>query len=65
MTKLGEKGSDHWAIHAQLTGFSDKTESNVYDAKNMTRLEKTLAERSAGVMMMKRKSTVSGPGKTS
>ena len=24
--KLGEKGTDHWAIHAQINGFHDKSE---------------------------------------
>ena len=63
MTKLGEKGSDHWAIHAQLTGFTcDKQEGNVYDAKNLGRLERILADRSQGVAARQRKSTVTAPG---
>ena len=63
VTKLGEKGSDHWAIHAQLTGFTwDRQEGNVYEAKNLGRLERILAERSQGVASRQRKSTVTAPG---
>ena len=59
VTKLGEKGSDHWAIHAQLSGFAhEKAEANVYDSKNMSRLQMILTERSSG--KRQRKSTVSG-----
>ena len=61
VNKIGEKGTDHWAINAQLTAFScEKGDMNVYDGKNMAKLEKILTERSTTVKQ--RKATLNGGG---
>ena len=61
VNKIGEKGTDHWAINAQLTAFScEKGDMNVYDGKNMVKLEKILSERSMSVRQ--RKATLNGGG---
>ena len=49
MTKLGEKGTDHWAIYGQMTSVvnekGDPGSLNIYDAKNMAKLQRVLTER--------------------
>ena len=60
VNKIGEKGTDHWAINAQLTAFScEKGDLNVYDGKNMSKLEKILSERSS-MSVKQRKTTLNG-----
>ena len=58
VTKLGEKGSDHWAIHAQLTGFTHEKADNLYENKNMSNLQMILTERSSS--KRQRRSTITG-----
>ena len=47
MTKLGEKGTDHWAIYGLMSSvINEKGENlNIYDARNAAKLQRSLTER--------------------
>ena len=71
VTKLGEKGTDHWAIYGLMTSvINEKGDNlNIYDAKNVVKLQRALTER-AGPCQERRGrgqkwSTGSAPGSTS
>ena len=72
MSKLGEKGTDHWAIYGLMTSVvNEKGENlNIYDAKNVVKLERALTERAGSTQERRGRgqakwSTGSAPGSTS
>ena len=76
MTKLGEKGQDHWAIYGLMSSvINEKGENlNIYDAKNAAKLQRALTERAGfgqdrrvrgGAQGQAKWSTGSAPGSTS
>ena len=76
MTKLGEKGQDHWAIYGLMSSvINEKGENlNIYDARNAAKLQRALTERAGfgqdrrgggGGRGQAKWSTGSAPGSTS
>lgn len=75
VTKLGEKGTDHWAIYGLMSSvINEKGENlNIYDAKNIVKLQRALTERAdssqerrgGGGRGQAKWSTGSAPGSTS
>ena len=72
VTKLGEKGTDHWGIYGLMTSVvNEKGENlNIYDAKNVVKLERALTERAGSTQERRGRgqakwSTGSAPGSTS